>query len=78
MSQETDKAVEAAIEIAKAVADTIQELERVPSGVLYAQLMGHMSLATYEKIIDILKRGKVIEEKHHELIWIGPPKETRR
>lgn len=71
----SEQTVHAAVQIAKAVAEAIQELDRVPSGELYARLMGHMSLATYEKIIGTLKSAGLVEEKHHELIWIGPEKE---
>lgn len=66
------KQVNAYFSMIRAIADTIKDLKRIPSGHLYAQLMSHIDLSTYEKIIDILKRTKLIEEKHNELIWIGP------
>jgi len=43
----------AAMQIVLAVSETIRDLGRVPSGHLYAQLMGRMSLETYNLIIDI-------------------------
>lgn len=70
-----EESVGAALQMAKVVAEAIRDLGRVPSGHLYARLMAHMNLATYEKIIGILKRGGLVEEKNHELIWIGPAKE---
>lgn len=56
----------------RAVADTIRELKTVPNGVLYAQLMGVMDLAQYDKIIGILKRTGLVKETNHLLEWIEP------
>jgi hypothetical protein len=67
----TAEEVSGAIQILKAVADTIKELGSVPSGELYAMLSGRMSLENYTKIINILKNAPVIKEEHHLLIWIG-------
>jgi hypothetical protein len=58
--------------IALTLAEAIQSLGRVPSGELYAQVMGHLTLEQYNATISVLKHGKLIEEKNHELIWIGP------
>lgn len=54
-----------------AVAEAIRELKRVPSGHLYAQLMGRMSMDTYNAVIGTLKNTGLVEEKDHELIWCG-------
>ena len=54
------------------VAESIREAGRVPSGTLYALVMGRMSLEAYEKMIQILKNAGLVEERAHELIWIGP------
>ena len=63
---------QAAIEIVKAVADTIKDLGSVPSGHLYARLMGHMSLSEYEQIIGfIVRSGLVKRDSSHLLTWIG-------
>jgi hypothetical protein len=62
----------AGVRILYAVADAIRELGSVPSGVLYAQLMGKIDLQTYERIIDLLKGAGLVKESSHELIWIGP------
>jgi len=48
-----------------AIDDAIKEAgeDGIPSGHLYAAVMGHMNLDTYNGIIDILKKaGKVKEE----------------
>lgn len=67
----TPERVKAALNIVQAIAETIREIGRIPSGHLYAQLMSRMSLSEYENIIDILKRAGVVEVKNYELIWIG-------
>jgi len=56
-----------------AVAETIRELDSVPSGYLYAQLMGHMSFESYEAVIGWLVRSGVVRrETSHLLVWTGP------
>ena len=54
-----------------AVAETIRELKGVPSGHLYAQLMGFFSLEEYNKTIEILKNGDLVKEENFFLTWIG-------
>ena len=61
--------VQGALDMLKAIADAIKELEKVPSGELYARLMGHLSFSDYSKAIEILKGAGLIDEKNHELIW---------
>jgi hypothetical protein len=64
--------VKAAFTIVAAVAEAIRELGSVPSGHLYAQLMGRIDLATYTKIVDTLKNAGLVAEKSDLLTWIGP------
>ena len=65
-----EQQTEAVVEIIKAVADAIRELKRVPSGHLYARLMGHMDLDQYNLIIGLLINAGLIEKTNsHELIW---------
>lgn len=74
MSEQNPKPVSkvsAAIQTIKAIADTIKELKRVPSGELYARIMSYMTLDQYNEIISILKSTNWIQEKNYELIWIG-------
>jgi hypothetical protein len=63
--------VEAALQIVKAIADAIRELKEVPSGHLYARLMGNLTLQQYEEVIQVLVRAKVITVKNHLITWIG-------
>lgn len=62
----------AAMEIVLAVGQAIKELGSVPSGHLYARLMGNMSLDTYNKVIALLKKVGAVKEEGHLLTYIGP------
>ena len=68
----TKEQVKAALDTLRAVAEAIRQLKQIQSGYLYAQLMGHMDLATYEKIIGHLKRAGLVKEENHLLTWIEP------
>jgi hypothetical protein len=61
----------AAMQIVMAVGSAIKELHSVPSGYLYANLMGRMSLDTYNKVIDILVRSGSVQQSNHVLTWVG-------
>lgn len=69
------RGVSSAVAVVYAVAEAIRDLGQIPNGHLYAQLCGHMSFDQYSKVIAILKRTGAIDESHHVLRWIGPPKE---
>jgi hypothetical protein len=72
VSDPTREQIKAALELMVAVADSIRALDRVPSGHLYAHLMGQIDLQTFNLIISRLKGAGLIEEQNHELIWKGP------
>ena len=57
----------------KALADVIREKGEVPSGELYANVMGHVSLETYNSMVDrLVGTGLVKRTNSHLLIWVGP------
>jgi hypothetical protein len=65
--------LKAGLKALQAVAEAIRELKQIPSGTLYAQLMGVMDLETYEHLIGTLKgAGLVSESQAHLLTWIEP------
>lgn len=64
--------VSAAFSLLAGVSEAIREAGRIPSGTLYAVLIGKIDITGYQKIIGILKNAGLVEEKSHELIWIGP------
>jgi hypothetical protein len=55
----------------QAVSECIKELGTVPSGHLYAGLMGSLSLDQYNQIISAMLDMGLIKESGHLLTWIG-------
>jgi hypothetical protein len=74
----TKDQIVATIQTVKVVADTIRDLGSVPSGVLYANVMAHMSFEIYERIIQVLKNCGLVEESGHVLTWTGPKLEETK
>ena len=73
------KRIEVVVGLFVAVTETIRELGSVPSGHLYARLMGHMSLEIYEGIIGVLvRKGMVRREPSHLLVWTGDTLQSNR
>jgi hypothetical protein len=62
----------AALQTVVAVGDAIRSLKTVPSGVLYAHLMGHLTLDQYHAIIAALVDAGVVIEQNHLLTWKEP------
>lgn len=63
--------VNAAVQIVVAVGQAIREAKSIPSGHLYAHLMGRMNLETYNKVIGVLKNTGAVKEENHVLTWVG-------
>lgn len=62
-----------AVRIAHAVAEAIRDLREVPSGHLYARVMGVMTLQQFEQVIHLLIDARLVErDSTHLLRWIGP------
>ncbi len=78
MSAVTKEQITAVVRTIAVVAELIRELGEVPSGHLYAQLMDQMGLLTYDRVIDQLKRAKLVSESNHVLRWIGPPAAAKK
>ena len=60
-----------ALAIAMTLADAIRELGEIPSGHLYARVMGYMSLDVYTAIIRALKGAGLVEETNNLLTWMS-------
>ena len=58
-------------EICLAIAEAIRELKQVPSGHLYARLMGRLSLEEYNLLIGFIQRAGLIKIQNHLITWIG-------
>ena len=72
MTEQTKQMIGAELNLIRIVADAIREIGSVPSGQLYAYLMGHMSLSQYQSIIGTLKKAELVRESNNVLVWIGP------
>lgn len=68
----TKEQLKATLQAVLAVGEAIREVGEVPSGHLYAQLMGHLRLDQYNAIIRTLKEAGVVSESNYLLKWIGP------
>jgi len=62
------------IKVVAAVAECIRDLGQVPSGHLYARLMGSLKIEDYQAIINQLKNAELVKEENHLLTWVGPKK----
>lgn len=70
----TKEQVRAQITIVQGIAETIRAFgpQGIPSGHLYAMLMGGLSLEQYDGCINLLKRAGLVTEKNHLLKWKAP------
>lgn len=68
----TAEQLKAGLKMLMVVAETVREAGEVPSGTIYAALIGKVDMAGYESMIRTLKNAGLIEEKFHMLRWIGP------
>ena len=59
------------IEFMGAIASLIKEVKEIPSGHLYAQLMGKMSLDQYQNMIATLQKAGLVSLKNDLLTYIG-------
>ena len=64
--------MDAYIGFIRATADAIRDAKQIPSGTLYAMVMGAMDLQTYNNVLGILKRTKLVTERGYLLTWTGP------
>ena len=66
----TPEQIKAYVEIVRAIADSIKELQHVPAGHIYAVVCGKMSLEQFERIIGkLVSGGLVTRDASHMLHW---------
>jgi hypothetical protein len=61
--------------VTMAIAETVRTAGRdgVAEGVLYAALLGKVTLAGFNACVDTLVRAKLVKRQgHNVLAWIGP------
>ena len=69
----TPQELKAGTAMIMAVAETVRECREVPSGTIYAGLMGRVSLEGYQKIVGILTNAGLIAVDRSRLVrWTGP------
>jgi hypothetical protein len=56
---------------ARALADAIRAVKRVPSGELYAHFIGVVSLDEYLFLIELLEQANLVKVESHLITWIG-------
>jgi hypothetical protein len=64
--------LKAGLAVMVAVTETIREVAEVPSGHLYAQLCGKMSLSAYESMVTTLVNTGLVKKTGDMLKWTGP------
>lgn len=70
----TKQEIRSAIRITQALGHTIRELGSIPSGQLYAQVMGRLTLPEYNAAIGVLVHADVITRgADNVLTWKGHP-----
>lgn len=68
----TQEKIKAALEVVRAVADTIREVGSAPAGIIYTAMMGRgFTYSDFEAVIGILERGKLVDRRGDLLVWIG-------
>jgi len=62
----------AAMTLIMVVAEAVRQAGEIPSGHLYATVMGSLSLEAYNTVIERLKKAKLIKEENYLIKWVGP------
>lgn len=70
--QPTREQIEAAIGLIVEIGRVIQAKKIIPSGELYALVMGTLSIYEYNTAIAKLKQAGVVRERGFLLEWTGP------
>lgn len=65
--------LDAAMKQLLAIGEAIREARRIPSGHLYAIVMGAMPIESYEKIVGILERAGAVRREGDELVSLLEP-----
>lgn len=71
MAKVSENEIRATVETIRAIADCIRDAGSIPSGNLYALVMGHLSLSQFQSIIGILERSGLVRQSGHVLHWAG-------
>lgn len=72
----TKDQVKAGLALLMAVAETVREAGSVPSGTVYAAVMGKVDFVGYCSMLNILKNAGLVAESGNVLTWTGPQPEA--
>lgn len=70
--QPTKEQLTAALDVLIAMTELIRTKGEIPSGELYATVMGQFDIHTYNAILSRIKGSGLVVEKNHLLVWVGP------
>lgn len=65
------RALKAWVQVLLALAEAIKELGKVPSGHLYARLMGLLPIEQYQQTIADLAKAGLIKVSNSLITWVG-------
>lgn len=69
----TEADVKRALDVMVTVLQIVREAgaDGLPEGPLYAHLMGHMDIGTFERLVQAMLKTKLVERRAHVLYWKG-------
>lgn len=65
------------LKLLDALTSVLAKVGEVPSGTVYSALIGKVTLADYEAVIERMKRLGLIKVENHLIRWVGPQLEAR-
>jgi hypothetical protein len=68
----TKEQLKAGLNTVLAVTEAIREAGEIPSGTLYAVLMGKVDMQGFDKIVSIVTGSSLVEKRGDLLRWVGP------
>jgi hypothetical protein len=69
--QPTTEQIAAYLGCIRAMIDAVRDAGRIPSGHMYAVLMGHMTLHQYETLVQKVVSTGLVRLDGDELVWVG-------
>ena len=67
----TPEHLKLAIELVRAMAETVKAKKEIPSGHMYAMMMGTLDLDQYQKAEGFLLRTGLVKKEGDLLKWVG-------
>jgi hypothetical protein len=61
-----------ALDMVFLMSEAIREAGSIPSGHLYAMVLGQLTMEQYTRVIGILEGAGLVRETANVLTWVGP------